>query len=440
MTDIRPFRGIRYNQSLVKDVAEVICPPYDIISPAMQPELYHRSEYNFVRIEFNRELPQDTSADNKYTRSAATLEQWLKHGVLTVDKMPAIYLHEQYFTFQGKQYRRRGIIVRVKLEEWDKGVVHPHEGTLSEPKSDRLNLLWACQANTSPILALFEDRQQEVARLLAEQVKAEPVINAVQINGEGNCIWAITDPDIINQIRSSLASEGLYIADGHHRYESALTYRREKRAGSVSNSAEEPFDFVMMTLVPFADPGLLILPPHRLVRGVSKSNLSELAARLKSLFDIEEWPLSTPEVWQLVDSLFSGRSESEDRLRIVAFGLAPGYLSVLTLRDFASASQLIPSFHSDLYKRLDVSIIDHVILEKVLGLDQGSEATVLSYSYDRLEVVNRVLDQEYQLAFILSPVRVETIKAIADIGDRMPRKSTYFYPKLPSGLVINRLI
>ena len=169
MAEIRPFHGVYYNQSLVKDLATVICPPYDIITPQMQQELYQRSEHNFIRLEFGRELPQDKDTDNKYTRAAATLGEWLEQGVLDDGETPAIYLHDHYFTYQGKEYRRRGIVCLVKLEEWSKMVVRPHEGTLSKPKGDRLSLLWALQANTSPILALFEDRRGRISSLLEAQ-------------------------------------------------------------------------------------------------------------------------------------------------------------------------------------------------------------------------------------------------------------------------------
>jgi len=424
-----------YNQSLVDDLASVICPPYDIITPQMQQELYHRSEYNFVRLEFSRELPQDSATDNKYTRSAATLEQWLKQGILEVDETPAIYLHDHYFTLQEKEYRRCGIITRVRLEEWDKMVVRPHEGTLTEPKSDRLSLLWALQTNTSPILALFED-QGQVSSLLATQAQGKPVISFSAGNGEKHNIWAITEVEVVNQIRSCLAHQPLYIADGHHRYESALTYQRERCACSSPVTGDEGFNFVMMTLVDFADPGLVILPPHRLVRGVSKSVLSELMTRLKPFFDIEELPLGAPDVWQQVDGLLS---EKANQVGVVLFGLTRESLLLLRLRSSTAVSQMMPYFHSDLYKRLDVSIVDHVILEEFLGLSHGKEEDFLTYSYDRLDAVNRVLDQEYQLAFLLNPVKPGVIKAIADAGDRMPRKSTYFYPKLPSGLISYRL-
>ena len=192
----------------------------------------------------------------------------------------------------------------------------------------------------------------------------------------------------------------------------------------------------MVTLVDFTDPGLIILPAHRLVRGISKPTLAGLMAKLGAFFEIEELPLSIPGVWERVDHFFRETSE----IRLILFGLAVERLFLLRLRDLAAVSQMIPYFHSELYKRLDVSIADHIILETLLALSSDKENTLLAYSYDGLDAVNRVLNQEYQLALLLSPVKAETMKAIADAGDKMPRKSTYFYPKSPSGLVFNRLV
>ena len=438
MAEIRSFRGVRYNQQLVNDLSSVICPPYDIITPHVEQELYHQSEYNFVRLEHGRQLPQDTIIDNRYTRSAATLEQWLKLGVLKIDEAPAIYLHDHYFRHQGKRYRRRGIIVCVRLEEWDEMVIRPHEGTLAEPGNDRLSLLWALQANTSPILALYEDQGKHISSLLALEGPSQPIISLSTATGESHSIRSITEPEVINQICANLAHQPLYIADGHHRYESALTHQRERQVCSSLVSGDEGFNFVMMTLVSFSDPGLIILPPHRLVRGMSRASLNELLAKLRSFFEVEELPLSLPGIWQQVDDLLAGQDANQ--VRLILFGLAPEHLYLLRLRDFVATSQMMPYFHCELYKRLDVSIVDHIILEKLLGLSGGREEASLDYSYDKLDAVNRVLNQEYQLAFLLSPVKAEMVKAIADAGDRMPRKSTYFYPKVPAGLVSHRLV
>ena len=425
MAEIRPFRGVHYDQLLVGDLSTVICPPYDIITAQLQQELYQRSRYNFVRLESGRDLPQDTATNNKYTRAAATLEQWLEQGILEVDKEPAIYLHDHYFTYQGKQHRRRGITALVRLEEWDRMVIRPHEGTLAEPRNDRLSLLWACQANTSPILALFED-QGQVSSLLAAQARNKPMFN-LGTDEESHNVWAITEAGVIDQICHNLANQSLYIADGHHRYESALIYRDERHACSPSMSTDEPINFVIMTMVDFTDPGLTILPPHRLVRGMSRSVLDELTANLKTFFEVEELPLS--------------RLEPETKREgLLLFGLAGEHFLVLRLRDLAAVNRMMPYFHSELYKKLEVSVVDHVILEKLLGLSSDRERETLAYSYDKQDAMQRVLDGEYQLTVLLSPVKPETFKAIADAGDRMPRKSTYFYPKLPAGLIFNRLV
>ncbi len=435
MAEVQSFRGVRYNQQLVKDLASVICPPYDIIPPSMEEELYLSSDYNFIRLEAARELPQDTGGDNKYTRSAATLKQWLEQRVLQVDEVPAIYLHHHYFNRSRKEYRRRGMMLRVRLEEWDSMVVRPHEGTLTKPKADRINLLWALQANTSPIWALFQDEQKRVTGVLTKQEKNKPIINFTTHSGEKHIVWALTDTGAIDQIRQSLAQQPLYIADGHHRYESALTYRRERLALAKASSPDEAYNFVLMLLVDFADLGLVILPPHRLLRGISRLTLDEMVAKLRLFFAVEELPLSTG-VWPQVDRLLD---TEVDQPKVVLFGLSTERLMVLRLRDFTSASQMMPYFHSELYKRLDVSVVDHIILEKVLELSSEREEVTLGYSHSRKDAVDRVLSGEYQLAFLLSPVRAETIKAIADIGDRMPRKSTYFYPKAPAGLVFYQL-
>jgi len=434
VAEIHPFQGVHYNESLIKDWSAAICPPHDIISPRQQEELYKSSEYNFVRLEYGRVLPDDKITNNRYTRSAATLEQWLKQGALETDKVPAIYLHDHIFTLEGKEYKRRSFIVRVRLEEWDKMIIRPHENTMAVTRSDRLSLLQALQANTSPILAMFEDRQQQIYSQLPGQAQRPPLITSKIVNGEGHNLWAITDTAAINQITKSLAEQPIYIADGHHRYESALAYRNDKRASN--NSGDAAFNFVMMELVDFAHPGLKILAPHRLVRGISKATLDKLMPKLEEFFEIEKAPLNITNVRKQVEDFFNATGG----VRFVLFGLSAGNLLKLKLRDPAVASQMIPGSHSELYKKLDVSIVDHIILEKILGMAKGGDKTGLAYNHDLLDVVNRVTNQEYQLATLLSPVKPEVLKAIADAGDKMPTKSTYFYPKSPSGLIFNRLV
>jgi uncharacterized protein (DUF1015 family) len=436
LADIRPFNGIHYNPSMVKDFSKVICPPYDIIPPQMQLELYKRNDFNFIRIEHGRELPNDKDTDNKYTRAAATLDQWLKEQILVADESPCLYVDDHQFKHQGKTYHRRGIACRVKLEEWDKMIVRPHEGTLSRPKGDRLSLLWAIKADTSPIMALYEDGNKKIAPALDAGTNGKPTFTISAVNGESHRLWAIKDEKTIGQISGALADNPLYIADGHHRYESALNYQREKRSAVKAAPGNQPYDFVMMTLIDFADQGLVILPAHRLVRGIAQSSLDRLLTRLQSIFEVEE--LSPKQIIQQpqIDSVIT---EDAGEVKLLLCGPGKGRFFRLTLTDFATIKSMIPAFHSELYQKLDVSIVDHVILEELLGLTHEAAGTYIDYTNDAIEAIKRVQESEYQLAIIVNPVKPQAIKSIADSGDRMPRKSTYFYPKVPAGLVVYRL-
>jgi uncharacterized protein (DUF1015 family) len=436
MADVRPFRGTHYNTDVIDDILEVICPPYDIISPQMQQDLYQVNKHNFVKVEFNRELPQDTPEDNRYTRAASALKEWSEEGVLVKDSGLATYLYDQHFRYKEKEYRRRSIIVDVRLEEWDSKNVRPHEGTLGGPKIDRINLIRACQGNTSSILSLYHDPEHRISSILEKKSSEAPLIQCSNADGEKHFIWAITDKTDIRLIQKELSTKPVYIADGHHRYESALAYKHEQVALSPSTSGDEPFNFTMMTLVDISDPGLLVLPPHRLVRGISKANLDAFLPKLHSFFDVKEIPLSAPGIWREAETSLA-RGSSHDTLML--FGLSLENLYMLSLKDPSVAGQLMPFFHTETYKRLMVSVVDHIILEELLEVkNSGKEPLVLDYSYDMQQAVNRVITQEYQLAFLLSPLKVSVVKDIADAGDRMPRKSTYFYPKLPSGLIINK--
>jgi len=434
MADIQAFHGVRYNPARVGELADVLCPPYDIIDARFQQELYERSPYNFVRIEYGRQYPQDGPGDSRYTRAVRFMHDWLEQGVLLSDAHPAIYIDDHYFYFGGHEIRRRGLMVRVRLEEWAKMIVRPHEGTLSAPKSDRLNLIGALAANTSPVLSMYEDPFNRISSRLADAARLEPAARLAERDGERHDLWVIDDTAIIGAVAAELAESPLYIADGHHRYESALVYQREQHARFPLAAAGAGFNFVMMTLIAFNDPGMLILPPHRLLRGLPEAKMAGLRENLSAFFDVESIALGSEGAWEAVDL----RLNEPDRLRLVIFGLDGRNLLLLTLRDFETAQRLMPQFHTVTYKQLDVSIVDHIILENILGLKPEGEAGI-AFNYDRDEALAGVMAGEYQLAFIVKPVKPETIKAIADASDRMPRKSTYFYPKLPSGLVLNRL-
>jgi uncharacterized protein (DUF1015 family) len=436
MAEIRPFRGLRYNQNKIKDLAKVLCPPYDIISPEQQDKLYRTSEFNFVRIEYNRELPQDNLQDNRYTRALSHLTGWLEQSILEAESAPAFYLHLHHFTCLGKSYVRRNIIAGVKLEEWDTKIIRPHENIFPKAKSDRLSMLYTCQANTSPVLAMYEDPKKIIKTIIEDQEKTDRVINFTDPWGERHQVWAISKPEVIKAIQGEIAGQSLYIADGHHRYDSALTYKRESAAQSADYTGNEGFNFVMTSLIDFNDPGLVILPTHRLVRGVSRTVMAGLASQLEAFFEVEKVGLNDPFAWQKIDAQLTGMAPEMKRVSLAVYGLDADNILLLTLRDQKLADQLMPVFHSELYRRLDVSLVDHIILEKLLALNKDKEEIILAYNHDRLDCVSRVKDGEYQMVFILNPVGPQVIRSIADAGDRMPRKSTYFLPKSPAGLVV----
>jgi uncharacterized protein (DUF1015 family) len=436
MAEIRPFRGLRYNQNKINDLAKVLCPPYDVISPELQDELYRTSEFNFVRVEYNRELPQDGPQDNRYTRALSYLTGWLQQGILEAEGSPALYLHLHHFTCQGKSYRRQNILAGVKLEEWETKIVRPHENIIPKAKSDRLSMLYTCKANTSPVLAMYEDPDKVIKAVLEDREKETPVIDFIDSWGEHHQVWAVTQPEAVKVIQKEIAKQPLYIADGHHRYDSALTYKREQAALAKDYTGDEGFNFVMTSLIDFADPGLIILPTHRLVRGVSKTILNGLTSQLAVFFEIEKIPLSSPAAWQKLDACLTGMTPDMQKVSLAVYGLEGDKIFILTLRDQKTADQLMPAFHGELYRKLDVSLVDHVILENLLALNKDKEEIILAYNHDRQDCVNRVKDGEYQMTFMLNPVSPQVIRSIADAGDRMPRKSTYFFPKSPAGLVL----
>jgi len=436
MAELRPFRGVRYNESVVGDLAAVICPPYDIISPSDAQALYHKSEYNFVRLDYGRILPPGADVEEKHTNAAAILDEWFTKGVLRRDEKPAIYLHHHTFAFQDNSYCRRSLTAAVRLADWNQGIILPHEATRKRDRSDRLNLLWAISANTSPILTLFEDGG-EIAPLLAAAAGEPPLASLVGDDESRHEMWAINDPEVINRIAAALAGRPLYIADGHHRYESALNYQRERQICAGTTTGDEDFNFVMMNLVDFADPGLIVFSPHRLLRGISRAALNDFYPKLAALFEIEVLPLEVPDFWQQLD--FQLATDNTNEVRFIMLGLDAKRFHVLRLRDSTAADQMMPRFHGELYSKLAVSILDDVIIGKMLGLTSDSEEGVLAFDHDKRDTVEKVLGHEYQLGFLLGPIDAGLVKKMADGGERMPRKSTYFHPKPPSGLVFRRI-
>ena len=423
MAEISPFSGVRYNQEIIGDMASVICPPYDVISPEEQTAYYEKSDYNAIRLEHGAVLPNDTKANNKHSRANTTFNQWLKDRVLVVDHVPSFYIHEHSFTHQNIRKKRLGLTACVRLEPWEKSIIFPHENTVPGIKSDRLELMRACAANFSPLFGLYEDLGQKVTKLLTSQASRKPAIDLTE-GGETHKLWVANEPEFVQRVTHFLASKPIYIADGHHRYETALAYRDEKRRETPSGKGDKAFNFVMITLVSFSDHGLIVLPVHRLIRNLSSKTLAQFRSNLETFFELESVPLGE-----------TGLPEIRGATTRV-IGLETSSVIALKLHQSSSLKEIMPQGHSEAYKRLDISIVQHLIIDKLIALDKSSS---IAYTPNMVEARRLVERGEYQLAFLLNPIPVATIKAIADANDKMPGKSTYFHPKLPTGLVINRL-
>jgi len=463
--EVSPFKGICYNQGIVGDLAHVLCPPYDIITPEQQKLYYEESNYNAIGLEFPAEYLELT--DDRYQRAAITFNQWLKDRVLQLDSVSSFYLHDHRFEYSGEKKVRRGLIARVKLEPWGSGI-YPHEETFSKAKSDRLLLMRACRANFSPLLSLYHDSEGKIAPILSRIAQEKPRISlqAKRSNlpdyNEAHNLWAITDPEIKRELSQFLSSQPLYIADGHHRYETALNYQQERAEeqpysfdssviaseAKQSLTGKEAFRYVMMELVDFSDPGLVVLPLHRLVRGIVPSALAGLEKQLDNFFTLELISLSEdsfaryqrePFALSVISSPdFIGAKQSRSPQDIVLgiLGLRAGILVLLRRRQDISLEALMPGNRSQAYREFGVSILNHIILDTVLG---GAKDLDIAYTVDLKETYQQIKEGKYQLAFMLNPPQPGMVKAVVDAQDRMPSKSTYFYPKLPAGLIINSL-
>jgi uncharacterized protein (DUF1015 family) len=428
MADVRPFRALRFDPKRV-DPALTIAPPYDVISADEQAALYRRSEHNIVRIEYGEQRPDDTSADSRYTRAARDLDAWRRDGVLMRDAAPAVYAYTQEFEWEGQRHARRHLFAAVRLEEWEKGIIKPHEHTLSGPKADRLELLRATRTQVSPVYCLYRPKAAG-APLAAPD--GTPLYDFTA-DGQHHSVSAITGVDALSALHDHLDRCDVYIADGHHRYETALVYRDECRARASSWTGDEPESFVLMALTDAADPGLLVLPTHRIVNPPSFP--ADAVARVARHFRVED---VTP----------AGRDAATARLHgargetaFLAAGIEPGRLHLLTLADRGGIEALMPSAEPAAWKRLDVSVLQHGILREVFGIDDAALTAggAVSYTQVASEALAAVEKGRARLAFLLNATPVDQILAVADAGGRMPQKSTYFYPKLPTGLVLRPL-
>ena len=417
MADLQPLEAIRYAPDV--DLARVVCPPFDTIAPKEQRRLYKCSPRNAVRLE----LPKER---DPYKAAAKTLRQWLKKGALVRDQAPALYVYQQEFHHGGESYRRRLLFGRLRLEPWHRGTVLPHERTFSAPKEDRLRLLRSLRLNTSPIFLVYSDSQQRIAPLMARAMSLPAAVKFTDEDGCAHGLWRIHEPNVIATISRGLQKEKLYVADGHHRYETALAYSEERQAGDGRES------FALVALAVADDPGLLVLPIHRLVD--VDLPVEKVLKLLDTLFEVESRP-----------SLADLMRDMADRGRMVnSFGLvaadSPDFY-LLTLLDPEAAEPYLPSDRSPTWRRLDAAIATSVILRHTLGLSdvQLEDIRTVWYGEDAERAVAEVRHGRARYAVLLNPISPQRVMAIADGGERMPQKSTFFYPKIPTGLLFNPL-
>ena len=432
MPDIQAFRGVRYDLGHVGALSEVVAPPYDVIGPEERDELYRKHPANVVRLILNRPEPGDDEDNNSYIRAAKFLRNWQSEGLLFTEAGPALYLYHQVFHHDDAQLTRRGFMARVRLEPFGEGKIHPHEETMPGPKADRLRLTKACRANLSPIFGLYPDPQSAAQELLEEAAAGQTPLEATDAHGVVHRIWSVTDPVVIAKASGLMGPKPVFIADGHHRYETACNYRNELAAAG-SFDRNHPANFVLMMCVGMSDPGMVVLPTHRLFRGLTPLDSAELVEKLGDEFTTRiagEGSDLAPTIWDEIES--GGRQET-----IGLFATKDDRWVLATLSD-AGRSRLaaVASDHSDAWQSLGVSILHRLVIETLLG---GRELPKPTYVRLLEEVVGGLNSGEYSLAALVMPATLEDIHTISEQNERMPAKSTYFYPKLLSGLVINPL-
>ena len=420
---IEPFRALMYNRKIAGEPAQVVAPPYDLIGAARQQQLYERSPYNVVRLE----LARDT---DRYGAAEKTLAEWMAAGAIERSTRPAIFQYTQTFDLEGRLLHRTGFIARVRLEEFDRGRIVPHERTFPAAKEDRLRLLTAIQVNTSSIFGLYSGAHREIDRLREQVAAREPLIDIIDDLGIRNELRPIEAPDEIAVIQRELEAPRILIADGHHRYETALNYRRARRHENVSSEAQ-PFDYTMMTLVACDDPGLVILPTHRVVKSLPANAIATFTQRAREMFNVEE---------------IAHRDEFRARLNDSGSGAIgvtlkgnSSYL-LLRLRSRTAMKSAMPDAPAEV-RRLDVSVLHALVFDRIFGLraDEIRKGGNIEYTIEVGGALGAVAQGRADGAFLMNPPSIQDVERVSDAGATMPEKSTYFHPKLLTGLVMNPL-
>jgi uncharacterized protein (DUF1015 family) len=430
MTEVKPLQALRYEPAVVGPIESVVAPPYDVIDESRREILIKRSPYNVVAVDLPRAVP------DPYGAAAELFRRWQDEGAIVHERLPALFAHEQdYSGPDGRRRTRRGFFCRVRLQEYGAGRIRPHERTHPGPKEDRLRLMRATRANLSPIFSLYSDPQRRAWSALAPFTQQEPIAEVSDDEETAHRIWRVTDPDAIAAVSSAVAGGELLIADGHHRYETALAYAREVDRADPKGDAHH---YVLMCLVALEDPGLTVFPTHRMVAQPDDRASARLEELLERSFDLQEITLA--ELKARIDSAQEGGSRAD------AAGFQCGLLSAdrmprwLALRDRDLLSSALGE-RSEAYRQLDSGVLETLLLQGALGITESAISDLEGFGYARtIDEAQSLLDQgRFALAFILRPTPVEQIQAIAQAGEHMPPKSTFFFPKLLTGLLFNPL-
>lgn len=438
MALIRPFRMVHYGKEYEAEMDRLITPPYDVISPDQQDDFYRSHPLNMIRLVLGKQYQEDSDADNRYTRAASTLGRWLDQGVLVQDQTPSLAIYQMDFEMpEGGRATIDGIVALVKVDDYGLGKVLPHEKTFSGPKEDQLRLLRACQAHFTPIHALFDDDTREIMDSYGNFMDRAPFQETHDANGTIHRVWMLEDDEVVTRIIRLMQDKSIFIADGHHRYETSRAYKQEILA-SGSIDLKSGHEYVMMYLTAMSHPGLTILPAHRMIKGIRDFDVERLLVALEPFFEIEQLCYSNGDIQKAVQLIM-------DRLRLSSgtggeFGMAASgdpYLRLLKLKDLKSLDALIDARIPSSLRALDVTILRELILGSALGLQPNTAEGRIEYAPLAKEALEKVSKAEVQISFILNPTRVDQMRAAAELGHQLPHKSTYFYPKLSSGMVMN---
>lgn len=433
MPEIQAFRGLRYDLGHVGSLADVVAPPYDVIGPQLQDQLYKQHPANVIRLILNRDEPGDDEKNNRYTRAAQFLRNWRNEGVLFSESQPAIYVYHQVFDSNGQTFTRRGFMARTRLERFGEGKIFPHEETMAGPKQDRLLLTRACKTNLSQIFGLFPDPANQVQDLLEQAVAGVAPLEAVDHLGVTHRMWPVTDVSTVSAVAGLMGPKPIFIADGHHRYETACNYRDELVAAQGPLAAHHPANFVLMMSIGMSDPGLLVLPTHRLFRGPEGLTALQLKAKLGDCFATKPAGTGSQAAHPVWDEI-----ETEDNQATLGlYTQADKTWTLATITPVGRAKMAeVAEEHSRDWQQLGVSILHRLVVDNLLG---GAQWPKPRYVHLVEEVVENLDTGEFPLAALVMPATVDHIRQISEHGERMPAKSTYFYPKLLSGLVLNPL-